>query len=185
MYDSSLLILQVINFILVCALPFVFFRRDGQFNLPWLMTAWPFVIFPFVLVSGYYGALQPWFDTARWLVIPATLAHAFSIGLIAMIIGTHRVPLALWHQNNDAPVSIVTWGPYAYVRHPFYSAFLLCQLSAFFVFPHIATLGITLYSICILFFTARREEKRLSDSEFGEEYQTYMQKTGRFWPVFK
>jgi len=33
-----------------------------------------------------------------------------------------------------------------------------------------------------LMVTARREERRLSASEFGDEYREYMTKVGRFFP---
>jgi len=102
--------------------------------------------------------------------------------LIAMTVATHRVPLALWHQDNDAPVHLVTWGPYAYVRHPFYSAFLLAFLAATLAFPHAATLVTLLFGWTMLTATAIREERRLCHSEFGKEYAEYMASAGRFFP---
>ena len=112
-------------------------------------------------------------------------AVPFSVGSIALIfltVGTHRVPLALWHQKNDAPHQIVTHGPYRRIRHPFYSAFLLALFGAFLFSPQAGTLILFLYALVMLNFTAGKEEKRLMSSEFGTEYQRYIKETGRFWP---
>lgn len=182
MSELGLLTLAVANFIYVGLLPFIFFRPDGKRNLQWWSTAWPYVAYPLVLVAGHLGRLHPLLVLPRWTVMLVTLAHASSIALIAMTIGAHRVPISLWHQKNDAPVSIVTHGPYAHVRHPFYSAFILCQLAALAAFVHPASAAITLYSIVLLSLTARKEERRLSASEFGAEYRAYLERTGRFLP---
>ena len=105
-----------------------------------------------------------------------------SIALITYTIGTHRVPLALWHQDNDAPQSIVTYGAYKHVRHPFYSAFLLALAGAVVGCPHPGTLACLVYAVLMLRHTARKEEHNLSNSEFGEEYRAYVSRTGRFIP---
>jgi protein-S-isoprenylcysteine O-methyltransferase Ste14 len=182
MSELSQLTLAVLNFIYVGALPFIFFRPDGSKNLNWCLTAWPYVVYPLVLIAGYLGYLHPLLVLPRWCVALATMAHAVSVALIAMTIGTHRVPISLWHQQNDAPVSIVTYGPYAHVRHPFYAAFILCQLAALVGFVHPATAAITLYSMVILSLTARKEEGKLMASQFGMEYRAYLERTGRFFP---
>lgn len=182
MNELGLLTLAVVNFIYVGLLPFIFFRPDGKRNLQWWSTAWPYVAYPLVLIAGHLGHLHPLIVLPWWTVMLVTLAHAASIALIAMTIGTHRVPISLWHQTNDAPVSIVTYGPYAHVRHPFYSAFILCQLAALAAFVHPASAAITLYSIVLLSLTARKEERKLAASEFGAEYRAYMERTGRILP---
>jgi protein-S-isoprenylcysteine O-methyltransferase Ste14 len=105
-----------------------------------------------------------------------------SIALIAFTLGTHRTRIALWHQRNDAPESIVTYGAYRWIRHPFYSAFLLGLLGALLFCPQWGTLVAFLYGFFILNHTAAREEERLGGSNFGTEYQAYMQRTGRFLP---
>lgn len=107
---------------------------------------------------------------------------ALSIALIAFTIGIHRVPLALWHQENDAPKNIVTHGSYAWVRHPFYTSFIICLTGCVIICPHLSTIGTLIYAVVVLMVTARQEESRLSSSEFGEEYREYMTRVGRFFP---
>jgi protein-S-isoprenylcysteine O-methyltransferase Ste14 len=169
----------------VCLLPFVFFRKDGTFNLAWLATASPYVCYLILLALGLAEVIKPW----QW---PNTIVDAaevmgfvcviFSIVLISLTIGSHRVPLALWHQNNDAPVNIVKHGPYARIRHPFYSSFILILCGSFLIFPYWISAAISVYGITALNLTAHKEERKLSSSEFAEEYQNYMKQTGRFFP---
>jgi len=184
MSELSHLTLAIVNFIYVGALPFIFFRPDGSRNLRWWLTAWPYIVYPCVLLAGHLGYLHPLLQLPGWTIPMVTLAHAGSIALIAMTIGTHRIPISLWHQSNDAPVNIVTFGPYAFVRHPFYAAFILCQLAGLLGFVHPVSAVITLYSVVILSLTARKEERKLLDSQFGAEYRAYLERTGRFFPRF-
>jgi len=112
------------------------------------------------------------------LSVPFGLA---SIALISFTSGTHRTRLALWHQK-DAPESIVTYGAYRYVRHPFYTAFLLALFGGLVFCPHAGTLFAFVSGFLILNFTAAREEKFLSESQFSREYREYLERTGRFLP---
>lgn len=183
--NSSLFALLAINYAYIGILPRIFFRKDGRYNLMWWLTSSPlFLSGLYVFALYFFGgheALQP------LAVIPygdmiAVALSALSIGMISMTLGTHRVPLALWHQHNDAPVNIVTWGSYKHVRHPFYSSFIIAQIGTLIALPHALTLIGALGTLTILTITARKEEKKLSQSQFGAEYQAYMKKAGRFFP---
>ena len=180
MNSISLLVLLLVNFTAIGLLPILFFRRDGAFNLRWVATGAPFFVVPAVLILASFGVFEA-APLAAGAPI-ATVLSAVSIALIAMTVGTHRIPLALWHQDNDAPAEIVTWGPYARVRHPFYTSFLLAFAAAAIAFPHLLTAGCLVYGYVALTITAAREEQRLASSEFGEEYQRYMTVSGRFFP---
>lgn len=187
--DRGALILLCLNFIYVAFLPVIFFKKDGGLNLKWLATALPFGICPLSLVASFYGYLPrltgvdtPWGGVSD--TVPVLISF-FSIALISFTLGTHRIPIALWHQNNDAPKSIVSWGAYRYIRHPFYASFILAFVAAFLYSPQPFTIGCLVYGILILNSTAAREESRLCQSDFGEEYKEYMSKTGRFLPRFQ
>ena len=80
-----------------------------------------------------------------------------------------------------AEATLVTSGPYSWVRHPFYVTALLLVLSIALIMANwfIGLLGVFL----LLFFVLRAplEEQKLVD-RFGDEYREYIQRTGRFWP---
>lgn len=186
MISHALLIVLVCNFVAIGLLPVLFFRRDGTYNLRWMATGAPFFVAPLVLVLGFAGviklAAQSYGPVLLVMQDISVVLCVGSIALIAMTVGTHRVRLALWHQDNDAPSQIVTWGPYKYVRHPFYTSFLLAFIAVVLAFPHPLMLACLLYSLIALSVTARREERRLINSEFGDEYRQYMTASGRFLP---
>jgi protein-S-isoprenylcysteine O-methyltransferase Ste14 len=169
----------LLNFIFIGLLPKIFFKKDGKYNLHWWITAGPLFISPIVLLLMDLGYLSP---MSAPIEQPAAVLSTISIGLISFTLGTHRVPLALWHQTNDAPHSIVTWGAYKRIRHPFYTSFILSQFAAAMAAPHIITLAALAYAISILTYTAKKEESKLSASQYGEEYKSYMKATGRFIP---
>ena len=188
MLSMSTAIIAILNIIFVGLLPRIFFRQDGTFNLKWILTAAPYGLSPIFLLfnTKEIAIWEPFvfgFNSER--IILESLAmpiFALSIALIAFTIGIHRVPLALWHQENDAPKNIVTHGSYAWVRHPFYTSFIICLTGCVIICPHLSTIGSLIYAVVVLMVTARREESRLSSSEFGEEYREYMTRVGRFFP---
>jgi protein-S-isoprenylcysteine O-methyltransferase Ste14 len=182
--DPSALFLLLLNFAVIGALPRVFFRSDGRLNAKWWLTALPFGLSPlFVAASTAFGRQPMAPDSWRTgLDLAAVALNAVSIALIFLTLGTHRIPVALWHQENDEPRRLVTHGAYGLIRHPFYAAFLLAFLSGAVLFPHAVTLGLLCYGFVALNTTAAQEERRLSRSEFGAEYRQYLARTGRFLP---
>jgi protein-S-isoprenylcysteine O-methyltransferase Ste14 len=172
------ILLSLLNFALIGALPRVFFR-PGTLNRNWWLTATPLFAMATLLLARLMSS------TASGAVVSwpaAVVLAAASIALIRTTIGVHRVPLALWHQHNDRAHDLVTHGPYAYVRHPFYSAFLLALAGAVAAAPSALTLIIAMLGAVQLHRTAVGEERRLR-AQFGMAYVTYMQRTGRFLPV--
>lgn len=187
MMRDPLLVLLLGNFALIGSLPAFFFSRDGRrFNARWFLTGAPFFLVPVLLMLGRIGWLQPWLEELRAIqpasAVAAAVASSGSIVLIAAAMAAHRAAPALWHQENDLPGELVTRGPYARIRHPFYSSFLLAFLAAVAAFPHPGTLACLLYAAAALTLTARREERRLARSTFGEAYRRYRAASGRFLP---
>ncbi|RYZ67555.1 MAG: isoprenylcysteine carboxylmethyltransferase family protein [Proteobacteria bacterium] len=184
MVDITVTTLFVANFLYVVLLPKIFFRQDGKLNLMWWVTGAPYGLAPFVVILFYLGYLPTDLIFSSGLVqnAIAVVISTLSISLISYTLGTHRIPLALWHQKNDAPQQIVTWGAYKYIRHPFYTSFLLALFAVIVAIPSIPTILIGLYGAVILTLTASREEKKLSESQFGADYVKYKKSTGRFLP---
>jgi protein-S-isoprenylcysteine O-methyltransferase Ste14 len=185
--DKTAIVVSLLTFVEISCLPIFLAKRDGRLNLRWWLAAAPFFASLGLLVAALAGGIHP--ETPKnWtagLGIAGAVVAAMAIALLAGTWGTHRIKLSLWHQDNDAPRSIVTVGPYRLVRHPFYTGFFLAMISAVLVLPHWSTLVTLAYATVALNVTAAREERRLSASEFGREYQEYMQRTGRFLPRLK
>ncbi|MCZ6759530.1 MAG: isoprenylcysteine carboxylmethyltransferase family protein [Gemmatimonadetes bacterium] len=77
--------------------------------------------------------------------------------------------------------SLVTYGPYRWVRHPMYSIALLF-FAGFSLLSANWFIGLTvIVGLSILVARTSIEERKLIE-EFGDEYREYMKRTGRFFP---
>jgi protein-S-isoprenylcysteine O-methyltransferase Ste14 len=74
-------------------------------------------------------------------------------------------------------------GPYAYVRHPQYGAFVLIMFGFLLQWPTLVTL--VMFPILVFMYVrlARIEEREVA-AEFGDEYARYAEKTPRYFPRF-
>ncbi len=80
--------------------------------------------------------------------------------------------------------SLVTTGPYRYVRHPFYLTFFVCIVGGSLVAANWFLLASGLVPFCFIVARTRIEEKKLIE-RFGDEYRDYIATTGRFLPKLK
>ena len=78
--------------------------------------------------------------------------------------------------------TLVTHGPYRWVRHPFYDVGFLWGLSLSLLTANwlLALLGVA--AVTMLVTRARVEEAKLAE-RFGDEYRAYARRTGRFFPL--
>ena len=78
--------------------------------------------------------------------------------------------------------ALVKDGPYGWMRHPIYLAFLLMQISVLLLTSNwfIGLCGIAIIS-AVIAIRIPEEEKMLSE-QFGDEYRQYIDRTGRFMP---
>lgn len=83
-----------------------------------------------------------------------------------------------------AEATLITDGPYRWVRHPFYVTTALLMAS---VTVLAANWLIGAGSVLVLGLLAVRtpKEERMLIEKFGQQYQDYMKNTGRFIPRFK
>lgn len=126
-----------------------------------------------LVVLGSVG--QNWAIAAIALYIAATLLF------LSALEAARRVPLPRTFVDDPGPRALITTGPFAVIRHPFYLAYSLAWLGA-----PVATHGpvITLMAVVAIGFyviAARREEKQL-EQRFGEAYRAYKMGTGMILP---
>jgi protein-S-isoprenylcysteine O-methyltransferase Ste14 len=83
-----------------------------------------------------------------------------------------------------AAATLVTDGPYRYVRHPFYVVAGLLMLSVTLLSAS-AAIGVAgLVVITLLALRTPNEERRLAQV-FGEPYEAYRRRTGAFFPKLR
>lgn len=78
--------------------------------------------------------------------------------------------------------SLVTTGPYRFVRHPFYLAFFVGMIGFGLSTANWFLLATALVPAGFLFVRTPIEEAKLIE-RFGDDYRHYMAKTGRFLPT--
>jgi protein-S-isoprenylcysteine O-methyltransferase Ste14 len=83
-----------------------------------------------------------------------------------------------WAMTNQH--KLVTNGPYSSIRHPSYSAYMMCFLGLFLLVPSPVTL-LLIPGIWGYYLIAQTEETMLL-KHFGEEYEEYREHTGMFIP---
>jgi protein-S-isoprenylcysteine O-methyltransferase Ste14 len=101
--------------------------------------------------------------------------------------------LLQWAQNtlgkswSDTPrmmkeQALVTAGPYKFIRHPIYTAFLLILGSTLLISSN-WLIGLAFVAMTALEIASRIGfEEALMIEYFGDQYREYMQKTGRLFP---
>ena len=79
--------------------------------------------------------------------------------------------------------TLVTTGPYRWVRHPFYVCFGLAIVANSLVSANLFIFAAGVVVFTLLAIRMRKEEAKLLD-RFGEEYRVYRERTGAFLPRF-
>jgi protein-S-isoprenylcysteine O-methyltransferase Ste14 len=152
----------------------------------------------FIMIALRLGGLLAWIALAAYLINPASMART-SVALpawlrwLGAILGVFVVPpLLYWTFQSlgknltDTVVTrrvhtLVTRGPYHWVRHPFYDVGFLWMLALSLLTANwlMALLGTGV--IALLVVRTRVEEQKLLE-RFGDEYRAYAGRTGKFLP---
>lgn len=85
------------------------------------------------------------------------------------------------YSKEDA-TKILTEGPFHYIRHPFYAAYILSFLGGAITANTAWAFLICLPISLIYGFAAHTEEAQLARGPKAEEYLAYKKKTGKFFP---
>jgi protein-S-isoprenylcysteine O-methyltransferase Ste14 len=78
-----------------------------------------------------------------------------------------------WRRNYDG--GLITHGPFIWVRHPFYSGFLVLTLGLALLLPAPDTLALFIVSVVTIFYYIPKEEKELLQRH-RREYEEYMER---------
>lgn len=142
-----------------------------------------------MLISAVVIATSLFFLGILWLErqpIGAKLAgfalEIASLMLFWWAITASRAAKLRFAFDADNPDSLVTEGPYWYVRHPFYTSYAI-----FWVGWGVATCSIWAVVpvaglIAIYMVAALGEERKFSTTTLAGSYDAYRRRTGFFWP---
>ncbi len=151
----------------------------------------------FILATLRPVGLMFWLGVIAYMVNPARMAWSSvplpswlrwtGVGVCAIAtalliwtlrgLGTNLTDTVVTRQAH----TLVTHGPYRWVRHPFYDSAALLVVASFLVVSNwflLLTGGLVLVLLVVR--TRTEEEKLLA--RFGDAYRRYMERTGRFLP---
>jgi protein-S-isoprenylcysteine O-methyltransferase Ste14 len=145
-----------------------------------------------VLGLGYIGALiaYAFFPSflawaafslpagVRWIGTGITGAALLLLAWVQWSLGKNFGTTLHLHQGH----SLVTGGPYRWVRHPMYSALFLLGVGFLLLTANWAVGVPLIVALSILVVVRVGNEEALMIEQFGDEYRAYMQQTGRFLP---
>ena len=115
-----------------------------------------------------------------WAIAGIALYAAATTLFLSSVEAARRVPLARTLVEGP-PKSLITTGPFAVIRHPFYLSFSLAWLAAPVASHGIVIMLLSIGAIAVYVIAARREERELED-RFGEAYRNYKLGTGYVLP---
>jgi protein-S-isoprenylcysteine O-methyltransferase Ste14 len=135
----------------------------------------------------FFGDRLPVGDLARATTGAAAASGAAAAGAVLCVVG---LAFAIWARValgrhwgmpmtlRDAP-ELVTWGPYAYVRHPIYTGLATMMIGTTLVYP----LGVLWCAVMIpyMIISARREERDM-ERLFPGVYPPYKQRSKMLVP---
>ncbi|NUO81375.1 isoprenylcysteine carboxylmethyltransferase family protein [candidate division KSB1 bacterium] len=149
------------------------------------------IFFRVLIALPLYAAMLLYMINPNWMSwarfdVPAWLRWC------ALVLAATMLPLLLWlfrsiGRNISETVltkseqSLVTHGPYRWVRHPLYSAGAFGFFALGIVAANWFITGMMLLVIFMLPLLVEKEEAQLL-AKFGQSYRAYMLRTGRFLP---
>lgn len=138
------------------------------------------------------AALGVWFFKPAWISF-AALPLPLWLRWAGLALGYLSLPLLWWTEvslglnfNTTLHVreghTLVTHGPYQWVRHPMYTALLMLTISWLLVVANWLAGVPWLISLLVIIVNRVSAEEDVMLEQFGAEYQAYMRRTGRFLP---
>lgn len=151
----------------------------------------------FILISLRLVALLAAVGIIAYLINPASMKWSAveipaKLRLAGALFGLLGGALAIWTFRHlganltDTVVtrrqhSLITSGPYRWVRHPFYGAGALLFVSVALLTANVFIFVSGILILSLLIARTKKEERNLLQ-RFGEDYRNYMRRTGRFIP---
>lgn len=156
-------------------------QREGR--LAFAIRFLSFFVLIGILIA--YAVNPPWIR-ALSIPLPAWLRWAgLALGLLslALWVWTQQALGAQWSAQLQLRQDhqLITTGPYTHVRHPLYTAMVGWAVGLALVTANWIFVGLAALSAAVFFVRVPREEQMMLE-RFGDDYRSYMQRTGRVLP---
>lgn len=135
-------------------------------------------LFGFLINTDWMGWAR--YRSPEWLRWLGFATATISIPGLYWLFSTIGMNISPTHATREDH-QLITNGPYRFVRHPLYTVGFTLYLGVGLMASMWWLLAGLVILMVVLFWRTGREEENLV-REFGEEYQTYMKRTGRYLP---
>jgi len=159
-------------------------RQEGLFILVTLrpvgLALWLGVIAYLINPAWMAWSSVPLPTWLRWAGVPV---FALAVGLLAWTLrslGTNLTDTVVTRRAH----TLVTHGPYRWIRHPFYDAMALVIVAIALIAANWFVLAAGVVVFGLLAKRVTTEEAKLLE-RFGDSYRVYRERTGRFLPRLK
>ena len=146
----------------------------GLFALPWFLSLFLYLFYP----VGMQWAQLPLPVWLRWIGVGLT-----SLGVLLVAWTNYALDKNFSTTLRvRADHTLVTTGPYHWVRHPMYTAILILLIAVGLLSANwFIGLSALPFIVIIMIWRTRKEEAMLME-KFGDAYRAYQQRTGQFLP---
>ena len=123
-------------------------------------------------------AVFPLPEWARWVGLTMAVAALPLLWWVHWALGSNFSGLLHIREEH----TLVTYGPYRWVRHPMYSVFYLYMIGVLLLTSNWLIGGLMLVGLTLVLATRLQREEIAMTEKFGDHYREYMKRTGRFLP---
>lgn len=157
-----------------------FFRRSGPLNTcqRWVLTTMyaTGILHGAAIIYKNHGTI--------WHFMAALFLFQMSLLLFwSAVVAARRQELSLFFEGKDEPNGLLMSGPYGWVRHPFYTSYLLAWLAGVTTTNQGWLLGSLAVCLVVYYQAATLEERRFLNSPLASAYRAYSRRAGMFWPA--
>lgn len=144
------------------------------FGIPYILLLFAYMFYPRLLAF----AVLPLPQLAQWIGAALSIAVLPGIWWVQQALGSNfSTTLHVRRQHT-----LVTEGPYRWVRHPMYTLFFIQAVGLLLLTRNLFIGGVYLLALTLIVATRTAREERVMLEKFGEPYREYLQTTGRFLP---
>ena len=141
------------------------------------------------LIPIFFYVLTSWIDRFRLSLPPRV--RWFGAGLIfvsdLLFIWSHKALGRNWSPFLEIRKghTLVTDGPYRFIRHPMYTAIFLIGVGVSLLSANWVVALSYLLPVSLMYLIRVSDEEEMLIGQFGDEYREYMKRTGRLIPKLK
>ena len=111
------------------------------------------------------------------------VVEALSLTLFYWAMQASRAARLLLAFDEKLPHTLLKGGPYRFVRHPFYTSYILFWTGWSLAVWSVWALPIWLLMLAVYVGAALGEEAKFARTHLSEDYAAYRARAGMFWPV--